>query len=114
MAGHSATILVVDDTPQNVKVLDAVLSPRGYRVIPAFSGSEALRKVRDTRPDLVLLDLVMPDLDGHAVCRRLREDPATSALPVVMITASGEQEKVKALESGADDFISKPFNQAEL
>ena len=114
MSEHQPKILVVDDTPHNIKVLDAVLAPRGYLVIPASSGTEALDKVRDERPDLVLLDLVMPGLDGHAVCRRLREDPATRALPVIMITVSGEQEKVKTLESGADDFVAKPFNQAEL
>ena len=64
--------------------------------------------------DLVLLDVVMPGLDGYAVCRRLRADPATAFLPVVMITASGEQEKRRALEAGADDFVTKPFDQAEL
>ena len=114
MTTQQPTILVVDDTPQNIKVLDAVLSPRGYRVIAATSGAEALNKVGDERPDLILLDLVMPGLDGHAVCRRLREDPETRALPVIMITASGDQEKVHALEAGADDFVAKPFNQAEL
>ena len=66
------------------------------------------------RPDLLLLDVVMPGLDGYAVCRRLREDPATSFLPVVMITASGDQEKLAAIEAGADDFVAKPFDQAEL
>ena len=114
MTTQQPTILVVDDTPQNIKVLDAVLAPRGYRVIAAASGAEALNKVGDERPDLILLDLVMPGLDGHAVCRRLREDPETRALPVIMITASGDQEKVRALEAGADDFVAKPFNQAEL
>lgn len=107
-------ILVVDDLPINIKVLDAMLSSRGYRVTPAGSGTEALAKVHAERPDLVLLDLLMPDLDGHAVCRRLREDPATRALPVIMITASSDADKVRALESGADDFVAKPFNQAEL
>ena len=112
--GHPPKILVVDDTPQNVKILDAVLSPRGYSVVAAASGAEALHKVAQERPDLVLLDIVMPDLDGYEVCRRLRADPETRLLPVVMITASGEQHKLRALEAGADDFVLKPFNQAEL
>jgi adenylate cyclase len=107
-------IMVVDDTPQNVRLLEAVLTSRGYEVIPAGSGAEALDKVASDRPDLVLLDIVMPRMDGYEVCRRLRADPATALLPVVMITASGEQEKVKAIEAGADDFIPKPFDHAEL
>jgi adenylate cyclase len=109
-----ANILVVDDTPQNIKLLDALLTPRGYEVIPAASGEEALAKVAAEQPDLVLLDIVMPGMDGYEVCRRLRADEATEMLPVVMITASGEQEKVAAIESGADDFVTKPFDQAEL
>jgi adenylate cyclase len=109
-----ASILVVDDTPQNIKLLDALLTPRGYEVIPAASGEEALTRVAARQPDLVLLDIVMPGMDGYEVCRRLRGDEATEMLPVVMITASGEQEKVAALEAGADDFITKPLDQAEL
>ena len=114
MSEPQATILVVDDLPANIKVLDAVLTPRGYRVIPAGSGTEALATVHTARPDLVLLDLLMPGMDGHAVCRRLREEPATRVLPVIMITASSDADKVRALEAGADDFVAKPFNQAEL
>jgi class 3 adenylate cyclase len=107
-------ILVVDDTPHNIKLLEAVLFPRGYQVIPATSGAEALAKVPAERPDLILCDVVMPGMDGYEVCRRLREDPETRLLPVIMITASGEQEKIKAIDAGADDFVLKPFNQAEL
>src|SRR5215212_9474989 len=114
MTEETPRVLVVDDTPQNIRLLDAVLSPRGYTVIPATSGLEALKIVADSPPDLILLDIQMPVMDGYEVCRRLRDDPASRALPVVMITAAGDQEKLKALEAGADEFISKPFNQAEL
>ncbi|MGH8057183.1 MAG: response regulator [Candidatus Entotheonellia bacterium] len=112
---RSWKILVVDDTPQNIKVLDAMLSPRGYRVLAATSGADALAKVQAEAPDLVLLDIVMPGMSGYEVARRLRAEPATRFLPVVMVTALGAQEeKVKAIEAGADDFLTKPVNQLEL
>jgi adenylate cyclase len=108
------TLLLVDDLPQNIRLLEAVLAPRGYAIVKAESGREALEKVTTEPVDLVLLDILMPEMDGYAVCRALREDPATRYLPVVMVTASGDQEKVAAIEAGADDFITKPFDQAEL
>jgi adenylate cyclase len=111
---EAVTVLVVDDQPRNLRLLDAVLSPRGYRVITAESGEAALAVLKDAAIDLVLLDVVMPGLDGHEVCRRIRADEATAFLPVVMITASGDQGKLDALVSGADDFVTKPFDQAEL
>ena len=108
------TLLVVDDQPPNLRLLDAVFSPRGYDVITAGSGEEALTALKDAAIDLVLLDIMMPGIDGHEVCRRIRANEETAFLPVVMITASGDQEKLQALESGADDFVTKPFIQAEL
>jgi class 3 adenylate cyclase len=108
-------ILVVDDTPQNVKLLDAILSPRGYAIITARSGAEALQKAHAESPDLILLDIVMPHMSGYEVAQRLRADPMTRFLPIVMVTALGAQEeKVKAIEAGADDFLTKPVNQFEL
>ena len=107
-------ILAVDDTPENLRLLEAILTPRGYQLVTAQSGTAGLDAVQREHPDLVLLDIVMPDLNGYDVCRRLRDDPATRFLPIVMITASGDHERVQALEAGADDFIAKPFNQLEL
>jgi adenylate cyclase len=109
------TILIVDDQPQNLRLLDAVLQPRGYRTLSAESGEEALELLRrEEPPDLVLLDILMPGMDGYEVCRRIRERPETAFLPVVMITASDTAQKVRATEAGADDFVTKPFDQGEL
>ena len=110
------TILAVDDLPQNLRLLQAVLEPRGYRLELASSGEEALAFLAkpDQAVDLVLLDIVMAGIDGYEVCRRVRADPRTAYLPVVMITASGDQEKLQAIEAGADDFVAKPFHQGEL
>jgi signal transduction histidine kinase len=110
----AAKILVVDDIPENVRLLEAVLVPRGYEVIPAMSGEEALRLVDEHDPDLVLLDVVMPGIDGYSVCRSLRANEDTALLPVIMVTSSIGPEKTEAIEAGADDFIPKPFNHGEL
>ena len=108
-----ARILVVDDVPQNVRLLEAILEPRGYDVVSASDGVVALEVVESAKPDLVLLDVMMPELDGYAVCRRLRERDETAVLPVIMVTSSGT-EKTKAIEAGADDLIEKPFSHDEL
>jgi adenylate cyclase len=111
----AAKILVVDDTPSNVKLLADVLGARGYAVVTAVSGVDALETVDRERPDLVLLDVMMPGMSGYDVCRKLRANPATTMLPVVMITALDPgQERVKGIEAGADDFLSKPINQPEI
>ena len=107
-------ILVVDDNPVNIEVLETILAPRGHIVLGATSGDAALSAVASEQPDLVLLDVVMPEMDGFEVCRRLRADPATGALPVVMITASAGEDRIRGLEAGADDFITKPIDRAEL
>jgi adenylate cyclase len=110
----AAKILVVDDIPENVRLLEAVLVPRGYEVVSALNGKEALGLVESEKPDLILLDVVMPEMDGYAVCNRLRENEETAVLPVIMVTSSIGLEKTKAIEAGADDFIPKPFNHDEL
>ena len=110
----SAKILAVDDIPQNLRLLDAVLTPQGYTVVTAATGEDALFKVLSEKPDLILLDIVLPGISGYEVCKRLRADPQTSFLPVVMVTASELPEKLKAIEAGADDFVPKPFDAQEL
>jgi len=113
-AERAPKILVVDDVPQNVRLLEAVLVPRGYEVLTAHDGIAALELVESEHPDLILLDVMMPGLDGYAVCSHLREHDDTAVLPVIMVTSSIGQEKTKAIEAGADDFIPKPFNHDEL
>ncbi len=106
-------ILVVDDVAPNVRLLEAVLVPRGYDVVSATDGASALELVASAKPDLVMLDVVMPQPDGYAVCRAIRENEDTAMLPVIMITAS-TSERTEAIRAGADDLIAKPFDQDEL
>src|SRR5574342_890991 len=110
-----AKILVVDDTPQNVKLLADLLTVKGYAVVTAASGADALARIEAERPDLVLLDVVMPGMSGYEVCQRIRADAANGILPVVMVTAlDPATERIKGLDAGADDFLTKPINQPEL
>jgi len=112
--GSPSKILVVDDTVQNRRLMEAVLTPLGHTVSGAESGAEALEMIAADPPDLVLLDVVMPEMDGYAVCRALRSNPDTQMLPIIMLTSSGDQDKVGAIDAGADDFIARPFDQNEL
>ena len=108
-------VLIVEDEPDIRDLLVFHLQREGYQVIHSRTGAEALRLVRAESPDLVLLDLMLPEVDGLEVCRRLRRDPATRALPIVMLTARGDEvDRVLGLELGADDYVVKPFSPREL
>ncbi len=108
-------ILIVDDEERNIKLLKAYLITKQYETVEASNGEEALRMVNDFNPDLVLLDVMMPGIDGFEVCKRLKTDEKTKMIPVVMVTALREKEyRIKALEAGVDDFLTKPVDRTEL
>jgi DNA-binding response OmpR family regulator len=108
-------ILIVDDEPMVLKMATDALKTRGFDVATASSGYEGLIMARETHPDLILLDVVMPDLDGHEVLARLRKDERTKALPVIHLSAVGDfDQQLQAMEHGADDYITKPFKPVDL
>jgi DNA-binding response OmpR family regulator len=108
-------ILVVDDEPDAVELIEFNLKGAGYDVVRASDGDEALKKARMTLPDLIILDLMLPEVDGMEVCKLLRRDQKTSGIPVVMVTAkAAEIDRVLGLELGADDYVTKPFSPREL
>jgi len=109
-------ILAVDDSPMNIKLLEAILTPQGFIVEGAANGAEAIRKVYAITPDLILMDVMMPQMNGYETCRKIREDKSLPFIPVIFITASElEQDNVaEGLDSGGDDYIRKPFNIVEL
>jgi len=107
-------ILVVDDEPVNIKLITAILE-NDYEIIPAYSGREALEKISSDKPDIVLLDIMMPEISGYEVCEKIRQQDNTRFIPVVMVTAlTGLEDKIKAIEAGADDFLTKPISVVEL
>ena len=108
-------ILVVDDQLQNIELLEAYLAPQGYEIIKAANGEEALEKISGNQIDLILLDVMMPGMDGFEVTRRIRQDDAHRQLPIILVTALRETEdRIKGIEAGCDDFISKPVDKMEL
>lgn len=112
---HQYKVLVVDDVPRNVKLLEAILRPYNYEILKAYNGEDALTAIKKIDIDLVLLDVMMPSMDGFEVCRRLKKNEQTRLLPVIMLTALDDTEsKLKGINAGADDFISKPPNKIEL
>jgi DNA-binding response OmpR family regulator len=115
MDAQTARILIADDTPQAAELLEAYLSGPEYDLDFAADGEETLKRVAAKRPDLILLDVMMPRLSGFEVCKRLRADPVTKGIPILMITALDQPLDVeRAVEAGTDDFLSKPISQAEL
>ncbi|MFW6164031.1 MAG: response regulator [Planctomycetota bacterium] len=108
-------ILVVDDDLQTVKLVGLVLDRRGYEIVAARTGEEAVKKAQSEQPDLIVLDVMMPDMDGYEVSRLLRADPATADVPILMFTAkAGLQDKVTGFEAGADEYLTKPIHPKEL
>lgn len=107
-------VLVVDDDPVNIELLEGYLS-KDYDILKAYNGNEALIIVEANPPDIILLDLIMPGINGYEVCRKLKDDPKTNHIPIVIVTSLHETEdRNKAIEAGAEDFITKPFDIIEL
>jgi two-component system, OmpR family, alkaline phosphatase synthesis response regulator PhoP len=115
IADRPQRVLIVDDELSNRRLLEAMLEPEGFVLETASSGAEALARVAVQAPDLILLDVMMPKISGFEVCKRLRADPATRDLAILMITALDQQSDIeRAVEAGTDDFVSKPINKNEL
>lgn len=112
---QNSTVLIVDDEPSIRDIIKSILSEEGYNLVFARNGKEALEKAAEVTPDLVLLDVMMPVMDGFEVCRRLRSDPFLSEVPIIMITTLGDRDsRLRGIETGADDFVTKPFDLFEL
>jgi two-component system cell cycle sensor histidine kinase/response regulator CckA len=110
-----ARILIVDDEPRNRQLLEVMLTPEGFDLAMATSGADALAKVAEQPPDLILLDVMMPDMDGYEVAATLKAEPATKSIPIIMVTVRDDREaKMRGLNAGAEDFLSKPVDRAEL
>ncbi len=114
-AGSPLRILVVDDEPQNLELIEAMLLPSGFEVLLAGGGEEGLRLAREQKPDLIILDLMMPRISGFEVCARLKSEPQSAGIPILFVTALHQlSDKERALAAGGDDFLTKPFQRAEL
>jgi two-component system sensor histidine kinase/response regulator len=112
---NAGCLLVVDDQEVNIQVVGAVLGNLGFEILPATSGSQALKRLAARRPDLILLDLLMPDMDGFELCRRIRENPDWAGIPIIFLSSADDKDLiVRAFQSGGVDYITKPFNHAEL
>ncbi len=108
-------VLVVDDEPANLELAEALINAEGYQIVTASDGEAGVEMVRDQKPDIVMMDIVMPKMNGIEACRKIKTNPLSYATPVVMVTAlNSPEEKLKAIKAGADDFISKPFDRMEL
>jgi two-component system, sensor histidine kinase and response regulator len=115
VANPSGCLLVIDDLESNIQIIGATLGKLGFEILPASSGEQAFKRLAVRRPDLILLDLLMPNMDGFEVCRRIRENPSWTAIPIIFLSSADDKDLiVRALESGGVDYITKPFNQAEL
>jgi len=112
---RTPTVLVVDDNQQNLELLQAYLEDMDYQTVPAHDGPQALEVIAKEPPDLILLDVMMPKMSGFEVCKRIKNDPKTSDIPVIMVTALNELGDIeRGIDSGTDDFISKPVSKLEL
>src|SRR3954469_17257939 len=115
MTNQTTTILIVDDEPSGRETMAALLHTQGYQLVFAAGGADALAQAAKLQPDLILLDVMMPEIDGFEVCRRLRAAPAVAEVPIVLVTALDDRgSRLKGIDAGADDFVTKPFDPAEL
>ena len=113
--GKKTIILIVDDEDRNRRLMEALLLPMGYEVLQAVNGKDAIEKAKEMSPDVILMDVMMPVMDGFEAVKVLKQDEETQIIPVVMVTALREvNDRIRAMEAGADDFLSKPVDKTEL
>ncbi|ADE36345.1 response regulator [Methanohalophilus mahii] len=115
MGDSRQTILIIDDEPDAIIAAKRALQSEGYNVIEAYNGKTGLEAIEEKTPDLILLDVMMPDMDGFEICKQLKKDELYNHIPIIMLTAKGEvDDRIEGIETGADDYITKPFNLREL